>query len=136
MSNRFLTFLEKIGHDFKVGLDTILPFAQAASVTIVPALDPAIGPLFATTVGVVSQTEQKFAAMGQQSGTGVQKLAEATSILQPVVAQAFAAAGKPSDNTTVQNYINAVVAFLNAVPATASPAPSAPTVQTPAVPHA
>lgn len=119
----FITLLETIGHDFKVGLEKIDPFikeavavAQAAEAPI-SALDPAIGALFATTVATVSTIEQKFAAMGQQAGTGAQKLAQATTILSPVVTQVFTAAGKVADLATVQKYISAVVDFLNAIPA-------------------
>ena len=126
MTNRFVSFLEAIGHDFKIGLQKLDPIvkegitiAQAAEGPIA-AIDPAIGTIFTTTVGVVSEIEQKFAAMGQQTGTGVQKLAEATTILQPVIAQAFAAAGKASDGTTVSNYISKLVDFLNAIPASGS----------------
>jgi hypothetical protein len=136
MANRFVTFLENLGSDFKRGLAALDPFvkkaiaiAQAAEPEIA-ALDPAIGVIFTTVVTTVSTIEQKFAAMGQQTGTGVQKLAEATSILAPVVTQAFTAAGKVADLPTVQNYISAVVNFLNAIPASAlathasSPAPA------------
>ncbi|MBZ5697116.1 MAG: hypothetical protein LAN18_01065 [Acidobacteriia bacterium] len=128
MANKFVSFLQSLGRDFKAGLSKLDPFvkkaisvAQAAEPEIT-ALDPAIGTIFTTVVTVVSSIEQKFAAMGQQTGTGVQKLAEATSILAPVVTQAFTAAGKAADLPTVQNYISAVVNFLNAIPAT--PAPS------------
>lgn len=133
MSNKFVTFLDTVGHDFKVGLQKLDPWVRegivlaTAAETEVSALDPAIGVIFRTVVATVSSIEQKFAAMGQQAGTGVKKLAEATTILQPVVAQAFAAAGKVADLATVQNYISAVVGFLNAIPAsvTAAPAPPA-----------
>jgi hypothetical protein len=131
MANKFVTFLEDVGHDFKVGLSKLDPIvkkaiviAQAAEAPIA-GLDPALGVIFTTVVSTVSSIEQKFAAMGQQTGTGVQKLAEAVTILSPVVTQAFTAAGKAADNVTVQNYISAVVNFLNAIPA--SPAtPAAP----------
>jgi hypothetical protein len=123
MAKKFVTFLEAIGHDFKVGLQKLDPFmrkavaiAQAAEPEIA-ALDPAIGVIFTTVVSTISTIEQKFAAMGAQSGTGAQKLAEATTILQPLVTQAFTAAGKAADAATVQNYISAVVNFLNAIPA-------------------
>jgi ethanolamine transporter EutH len=137
MTNRFETFLENIGKDFEHGLQKLQPVAEevlglaAKAAPFVSMLDPAIGPLFTTVVATVSGIEQKFAAMGKQTGSGTQKLTEATTILQPVIAQAFAAAGKPSDAATVQKYISAVVGFLNAIPAsttTEAPAPAAPTV--------
>ena len=125
----FTSFLTAIGQDFKNGLAKIDPWikkgvavAQAAEGPLM-ALDPAIGVIFQTVVATVSSIEQKFAAMGQQTGTGVQKLAEAMTILQPIVGQAFAAAGKAADTATVQNYISKTVDFLNAIPTTpATPA--------------
>lgn len=127
----FTSFLTAIGQDFKNGLAKLDPWikkglsiAQAAETPLM-ALDPAIGVIFQTVVATVSSIEQKFAAMGQQAGTGVQKLAEAMTILQPVVTQAFAAAGKASDTATVQNYISKTVDFLNAIPVSGAPAPAA-----------
>jgi hypothetical protein len=123
MANKVVTFLEDVGHDFKVGLGKIDPFIKEAVVlgtdaeTEVSALDPALGAILKVTVATVSSIEQKFAAMGQQTGSGVQKLAEATTILEPVIGQAFSAAGKASDVATIQKYIGAVVDFLNAIPA-------------------
>ena len=130
MSNKFVTFLEDIGADFKNGLAKLLPVvskvvavAQVAEPEVA-SLDPAVGAIFQTVVGTVATIEQKFAAMGQQTGTGTQKLAQAVTILQPVVRQAFAAAGKPSDATTVGNYVSAVVNFLNAIPASTPVTPA------------
>lgn len=130
MTNKVVTFLEAVGHDFKVGLQKIDPFIKEAVVlgtdaeAEVSALDPALGAILKLTVATVSSIEQKFAAMGQQTGSGVQKLAEVTTILEPVIGQAFSVAGKPSDFPTVQKYISAVVDFLNAIPASASIAPA------------
>jgi hypothetical protein len=130
MANKFVSFLETLGHDFKIGLQILGPIVKqglliaTAAEPLVAELDPGLGSILSTTVATVCSIEQKFAAMGQQSGTGMQKLSEATTILQPVISQAFAAAGKASDAATVGNYISAVVGFLNAIPAmhTASPA--------------
>jgi hypothetical protein len=127
----FTSFLTAIGQDFKNGLAKIDPWIKKG-VTIaeavegpVSAFNPAIGGIFATVVATVSSIEQKFTAMGQQTGTGVQKLAEAMTILQPVVGQAFKAAGMASDTATVQNYISKTVDLLNAIPvSTITPAPA------------
>ena len=133
MTNRVLSFLEHVGQDFKNGLVKIQPFidkgvalAEEAE-PFVAAIDPAIGPLFTTVVAEVASIEQKFTQLGKATGTGPQKLAEATSILEPVIAQAFGAAGKAADTATVQKYISAVVDFLNAIPASSPAAtPAAP----------
>lgn len=113
----FMSFLDAIGHDFKVGLNEILPFASGAGEVAVQIFAPALGPLFNATVATVSQVEQKFAALGQQTGSGAQKLSEATTIIGPLISQALTDAGKTGDMASVQKYINAVVAILNATPA-------------------
>ena len=131
MANRFITFLETIGKDFENGLAKIAPWIEKgvalaqAEAPKIAALDPALGAVFGTVVATVSSIEQKFTAMNKQTGSGPQKLAEAVTILQPVVSQAFAAAGKASDTPTVTNYINAVVGFLNAIPAAGTATPPA-----------
>lgn len=117
------SFLQEVGADFKNGLAKIDPFVKKvvaiANVAepIIADLDPAIGAIFGTTVATIASIEQKAVAAGNVTGTGPQKLAEATTILSPVITQAFTAAGKASDAATVTKYINGVVAFLNGIPA-------------------
>lgn len=137
MANRFVRFLDTVGHDFNVGLEKILPFVKEATqvaASVAPAvavIDPGIGAIFATTVATVSEVEQKFAALGQQTGSGPAKLAQAMTILEPVITEAFQKAGKASDVQTVENYVNAVVALLNAIPANGTgTAPAAPPAAT------
>jgi len=115
----FISVLDAIGHDFKTGLDKILPWATGAGQVAVDIFAPTLGPLFQSTVAAVANVEQKFAAMGQQTGTGVQKLAEAATIMGPMISQALTIAGKTADQAAVNGYINAVVAVLNAAPAPA-----------------
>ena len=113
----FISVLDKIGHDFKVTLDKVLPWAAGAGSVAVSIFDPAIAPLFQATLGVVSQTEQKFAAMGQQTGTGAQKLSDVITIMGPLIQQGFIAAGQDSTPAAVEKFVNAAVAILNATPA-------------------
>lgn len=130
------SFLSHIGADFKNGLKKLGPiivgatkFAQAAAPEFA-IFFPLLGPIFSSTVAVVASVEQKFAAMGQQSGTGPQKLADATTILGPLISQALVDAGQPGDIPSVQKYISAVVQFLNnlGAPVAAVPAVPAPAV--------
>jgi hypothetical protein len=119
MAKGFVSFLDKIGHDFKKGIDVVLPFAAAASVGISVA-NPALGALVQTGIAVIAQTEQKFTAIGQQSGSGEQKLAESTQVLAPIALALLQANGvKDATVAHVQNFINALVAALNAFPAPA-----------------
>lgn len=113
----FVSWLDAVGHDFKVGLDKILPWAEGAGETAVAIFAPQLGPTFNATVAAVASVEQKFAAMGQQTGSGAQKLAEVTTIVGPLISQSLTDAGKPASMQVVQGYINAIVAILNATPA-------------------
>lgn len=113
----FKSALQKIGEDFKKGLDVILPWAETAGKVAVSIYAPALGPLFNQTVCAVALVEQKFAALGKQAGTGASKLADVLQIAGPLIKQGLADAGKDSDDAAVQGYINGVVAVLNAAPA-------------------
>lgn len=126
-----LTWLQEIGADFKNGLAKLLPIV-AKGVAIAQAIEPEVslvnplvGSVFQTVVATISEVEQKFAALNQQNGTGTAKLAEAVTILTPVLSQALTAAGKAADLPTIQKYISAAVGVMNAIPA-ATAAPAAP----------
>lgn len=119
MPNKFLSFLEMVGRDFQKGINYILPFAETAGSVAVSIFFPALGPAYNSTVAAVAMAEQKYTALGKQSGSGPQKLADVLSIVRPVVAQALADAGKSSTDNDVINYINSVVNILNAIPAPA-----------------
>jgi len=122
MTNRFVSFLEAVGHDFKVGLERILPYAESAGEVAIQLFAPALGPLFNSTVTAVALAEQKAAALGKQTGTGVQKLADVIQIMGPVIAAGLADAGKANDQAAVAAYINSVVLILNSIPAPAGSA--------------
>lgn len=105
---KFLTLLETIGKDIEKGLAAIMPFAKVAQ-PFVAAANPGAGALLQVSIGVITEVEQKFAAMNKQSGTGPQKLSEALQILEPYILSVFGS----KDSAVAQNYINAVVAMLN-----------------------
>jgi hypothetical protein len=105
---KFLTILETIGKDVLKGVEEILPFARAAE-PFVSVANPGAGALLTVTVGVVTEIEQKFAAINKQSGSGPQKLAEALGILEPYILSVF----NSKDAAVATNYINAIVAMLN-----------------------
>lgn len=122
MANKFISVLEAIGRDFEHGLEKVLPWVEGAGEVAVGIFAPNFSPLFNSTVTAIAMAEQKAAALGKQSGTGIQKLADVLQLMEPVIAQALAIAGKASDQAAVINYINAVVTILNAAPAP-TPAP-------------
>lgn len=120
MANKFVSFLETVGRDFKKGLDFILPWAAGAGEVAVSLFAPSLGSLFNQTVNAVVTAEQAAAAIGKQTGSGAQKLASVVQLMGPLIATALADAGKASDTASVQAYINAVVTILNAAPAPAA----------------
>jgi hypothetical protein len=69
----------------------------------------------------VASVEQKFAAAGNPTGTGAQKLAQVLSMVSPTVTQLLTAEGLKVDSVYLTNIVNAVVAILN-VQQTAVPA--------------
>lgn len=116
MGSKFLSILETIGRDFEKGLRFVLPIAETAGECAVQIFFPALGPAYNSTVAAVALAEQKYASMGQQSGTGAQKLNDVIQIVGPVVAQALADAGKSNTADDVKNYVNSVVNVLNSAP--------------------
>lgn len=114
------TFLQKVGADFKKGLDFVLPYAEGAGSVAVQLFAPSLGPMFNQTVAAVVTAEQNAAAIGKQNGTGAQKLASVVSIAGELIKQGLSDAGLANDETAVQNYISSVVQILNAAPAPAA----------------
>lgn len=113
----FKSFLQKVGEDFKKGLDFVLPLAATSGEVAVSLFAPALGPVFNQTVHAIVIAEQNFAAIGKQNGTGPSKLGAVTQIAGGLIKQGLEDAGKASDEAAVQNYINSIVTILNAAPA-------------------
>jgi hypothetical protein len=122
--NKVVTFLEHVGLDIEKGFAKAAPIVQEAE-PFINLTFPGFGPLFSTTANEVISVEQKFAAMGKQTGSGPAKLANTLAVIQPVAAQLLSAAKLPSDEATVTKWINGVVALLNGIPSAALPAPPA-----------
>jgi hypothetical protein len=120
MTNKFVSWLEHVGRDFKQGLDVALPFAATAGKVAVAIFAPELGPVFNSTVSAIVTAEQSAAAIGQQSGTGAQKLSAVATLMGPLIKQALVDAGKTADDAAVQKYITAVVTILNSLPAPAA----------------
>ena len=114
MANKFVSFLEAVGRDFKKALPWVGTMGEAA----VSAFFPGVSAIFDKTVNAVLTAEQAAAAVGKQTGSGVSKAAAVVQLMGPLIQQALADAGKASDAAAVQNYINAVVTILNTTPAT------------------
>ena len=134
MPSKFVTVMEAIGRDIKVAWGDVvayLPPAEALAALLFPG--SAAVPAVVNSLGLIQQAvatvEQKFAAAGNPTGTGVQKSAQVLAIVGPAVTQLLAAEKISINTAQIQNIINAVVGVLNVQPMTAAtpaPAPVAP----------
>ncbi len=122
----FIGVLEAIGKDFAKGLKWAVQYAVPVE-KLVALLFPAAAPV-ATAVAdataliqtAVLLVEQKYAASGVQSGTGVQKLAEVMTLAGDAVATLLTQAGITASSSYVESLVSAVVAVLNVQPAPAA----------------
>jgi hypothetical protein len=134
--NSFISFMEHVGHDLKVGLPKALIVAESAGEVAVDIFAPGASALFNQTVAAVSTAEQAAVVAVAQNGPPVQKLASVVAIMGPIIKQALTDVGKPNDDASVQKYVSAVVTILNAVPvavesSTQLPVPSVDSTQLP-----
>jgi hypothetical protein len=121
MSN-FHSVLSDVGSALKRVFNVGVNVATAAE-PFVDVLFPGVAPLFNAIVAEVTKAEAEAMAAGAQNGTGPQKLAAVTAAVEG----AFNNYAKTNNLATpdakvVENAVNAVVAFLNALPAPATPA--------------
>ena len=121
----FKSVMDRIGEDVKVVWAEVvkyLPAAENLAKLIFPAQAAGVDAVINMTSLIqqaVATVEQKFAAQGEPTGTGEQKLAQVLAIVSPVVLQTLAAAELPTDTAYVTNVVNAVVAILNVQQASA-----------------
>jgi hypothetical protein len=115
----FVSVLETIGKGFAKGLKWAVEYAVPVE-RLVGLLFPAAAPIANELADATSliQTavllvEQKYAASGVQSGTGVQKLAEVMLLTEQSVTALLAKAGVSADTSYIESVVSAVVAILN-----------------------
>jgi|ERR1700674_111568 len=119
MTNKFLTIMEAIGRDCLLVLTEVekyLPKAAVLAEAIFPAQTAVITGVV-NSVALIQKAvvlaEQKMAAGGQASGTGLQKSADVLSTVEPVVTQLLKAEGLTVDTAYIQKLTNAIVDILN-----------------------
>lgn len=116
----FTSILSDIGNGIKKVFTVITGIAKDAEpfVDLATATMPGIPQLYNATVNAVIQAETAAIAAGKQNGTGAQKLALVTASIESAFNTYAASNGLaiPSQ-ATVEAYVNAVVASLNAIPA-------------------
>lgn len=120
----FTSVMKAIGKDIeKVFLSPWFTTGVHVAESVVGLAIPALGPAFNLTAQAVMTTEANFAAINQQTGTGQQKLASVLAGSGNLIAQSLKDAGVSNVNQDkVAQYINGVVAILNAAPAPTPPA--------------
>lgn len=118
----FKSILSDIGN----GLKKFFSESDKIAAAVEPIVDlafPGVASLYNSTVTEVGNAETAAIAAGAQSGSGPQKLAAVVAAVTPAFTQYAQANGLPVPTTTViTNYVNAVVASLNAIPAAAAAA--------------
>ena len=112
------TILSDIGNGLKKFFGIAVTVAQAAE-PIIDIAFPGIAPLYNLTVAEVAKAEAAAVAAGAQSGTGAQKMALVVAAITPVFQQYASTTGIPmaQQATAITNWVSAVVATLNAIPA-------------------
>ncbi len=115
----FLGVLEAIGKGFEKGLKWALTYAVPVE-KLVALLFPSAAPIAAEVIdattliqNAVLLVEQKYAASGQQSGTGADKLSEVLLLTEQTVTTLLGKAGVQADTSYISSLVSAVVAILN-----------------------
>jgi len=129
----FISILDDLGSALKKFFDISLKVAVAAE-PVVDLAFPGISVLYNATVNEVAMAETAAIAAGKQNGTGAQKLALVVAAIEPTFNNYLQAQGLPAQPTaTIENWVNAVVAGLNSIPATASASGTSTNVPTPTI---
>lgn len=120
----FKSALSNVGNELKKFFGVAITVAKDAEplVDIATAAFPGVPALYNATVTAAVNAETAAIAAGAQSGTGPQKLAAVVAAITPAFT-AYATAQKITVNTaTITAWVNAVVASLNAIPASSASA--------------
>ena len=136
MANKFVTFLEHLGHLFKVGAEKALAFEakllplESAVAGTVSVIDPALGGTFEGILSSVVKVEQVATAVNATHGTGQQKLATALpeveqAILSNPIFKGKTIANLSLWNTAIEQITSASAQLLNAVAAPNGTTPAA-----------
>lgn len=117
--------LKSILSDIGNGLKTFFTDADKVATAAEPFVDiafPGVAALYNTTVTAVGNAETAAIAAGAQSGSGAQKLAAVVASIESDFNAYWKSIGNTTSapQSTIENYVNAVVASLNAIPAVAS----------------
>src|SRR5271167_226437 len=109
----FKSVLKAIGHDIKVDIEYILPYAETVGKAAISVYFPALGPMYNNTVAAVQLAEKTGVAANL---TALQKAEAVLKIAGPLIKVGLTDAGKANDDAAVQKYIDSVVLILDTAP--------------------
>jgi hypothetical protein len=110
-----MSFVERLGTDAMKGIKDVAGFAAKAQPVanfiggIISVLEPQLAPVVSTVLITASYVEGQFAAAGNATGSGTQKLATVSALLGPLVVSTLTAAKKPAAAADVDAFISNVV---------------------------
>lgn len=111
--------------DIGKGLEKVFHIGTEVAEVAEPFVDavlPGVAGLYNTTVSAVATAESAAIAAGAQNGTGAQKLALVVQSIEGDFNAYCKAQNLPVPAAgVIENYVNAVVASLNAIPSTVLP---------------
>jgi hypothetical protein len=116
MGDRFIGWLEKTGHDIESASVRSLPYIATAGEATVTLFLPSAAPAINSTINTIIATEQKYTALGRQTGSGEEKLADVIGITGPAIEKLLQTAGKPNTSADVANVVNSLVTIMNLTP--------------------
>lgn len=120
----FKSVMQAIGHDVNWLFHT-KPFiiGEQVAVSAASIFAPGAAPLLNLIINQVTTTEANYAAIGQQTGTGQQKLAAVMTTSGNLIQTMMKDLGIQNVTATkAQELVNAVVTILNNTPANPQPA--------------
>lgn len=126
----FISVLSNIGNGLKKFFSKAEPIIKDVETVaedaapIINILFPGVGALINGIVGEIGKTEAVAVAVGQQNGTGSQKLALTVAAAQGFFDDYEKAAGVTVEPANVTAAVNALVAFLNSLPSTPTTSPT------------
>ena len=132
-ATKFLSILDHAGavikNFFIKELPVVLGVAVAAEPIVAVAL-PSVSALFDSTVAMVANAQATGLAAAESSATGQQKMASVIAALNPIATAYAKENGITLEPANVEALVEAVVAFLKAIPAPVGSPAGVPSVAT------
>jgi len=127
MSNKVITWLEKIGTDIKNDFAKAEPVAEIvvedagkAAEPFIAAYAPSLLPAVQATLTAIATAQAAGVNAAAGASNGVAKLASVVATVEPILTPLLAKDGITTSTAGVTTFVNSMVAALNAFPPAAS----------------